>query len=351
MIAFARVEFPLVTLILPVRNEGVYIQRCLDAILTQDYPADRLQILVVDGLSEDSTREIVGQYAIRSAQHAIFLLDNPQHIVPTALNIGLRHANGQVLMRVDGHCQIPPDYVSRCVTGLATADAACFGGAIETIGETSLAQTIAVAMSSIFGVGGSAFRTAITGLRSVDTLAFGAYSREVIQRCGPFDEELVRNQDEEYNYRLRKMGCVLLMDASLRVRYYSRSSLASLWRQYFQYGYWKVRVLQKHPLQMQWRQFVPPVFVLSLVAGAFLSLLDPRLLWLWLGGVGLYLLTNIAASLYLAARRGWQHLWRLPLVFAILHISYGAGFLVGLVAFARRWGDKGTVPFPVGSHG
>lgn len=336
-------QLPLVTIIVPIRNEAAYIARTLTAILAQDYPPERMQILVVDGMSDDTTRAIVSQFTIYHSLFTIRLLDNPSRIVPTALNIGLAHAAGDVVMRVDGHCEIPFDYVQRCVEGLASGGLACFGGALDTVGETPLAEAIALAMGSFFGVGGSAFRTAASGLHRVDTLAFGAYSREAIQRCGYFDEELVRNQDEEYNYRLRKLGGSLLLDASLRVRYYSRSSLRSLWRQYYRYGYWKVRVLQKHPRQMQWRHFVPPLFVLTLLLGGALGLLNSWLLWLWLGGVALYLVANLTASFLTAARGGWRHFWRLPVIYTLLHVSYGVGFLTGLIRFAHRWHDSHAI--------
>lgn len=322
---------------MPIRNEASYIERSLAAVLAQDYPAERMEILVVDGMSDDATRDIISQFIIHNPQFTIHLLDNPRHIVPTALNIGLAHATGDVIMRIDGHCEIPLDYVSRCVERLVAGEGDCAGGAIDTIGETPMAASIATAMSSSFGVGGSTFRTATTGVHLVDTLAFGGYTRQAIQRCGSFDEELVRNQDEEYNYRLRKLGGRIVMDSSLRIRYFSRSSSASLWRQYFQYGYWKVRVLQKHPRQMQWRQFVPPVFVATVIGGAILSPFFPLVRWFWLACLALYILANLAASFHTAARKGWQHLLRLPAIFALLHVSYGLGFLVGLIRFARHW--------------
>ncbi len=334
---------PLVTVIMPIRNEAAYIRRSLGSVLAQDYPQDRLEILVVDGMSDDGTRGIVRNMIDEawttsgSCHPQVRLLDNPQQIVSTALNIGLKNASGGIIVRVDGHCEIPPDYLRRCVACLEQYSADCVGGPIETVGETSMAQAIAAAMSSSFGVGGSPFRVGHRGMEFVDTLAFGAYRRQAIERCGDFDEELVRNQDDEYNYRLRKLGGRILLDSSLRSRYFSRGTLGKLWRQYFQYGYWKVRVLQKHPRQMQPRQFVPPLFVLALVGGGLLAPVNRPVRRLWTALLALYTGLNLVASGITAARRGWRHLPLLPLIFGILHVGYGAGFCLGLVAFASRW--------------
>jgi GT2 family glycosyltransferase len=169
----------------------------------------------------------------------------------------------------------------------------------------------------------------------------GAWRRDVFDRIGTFDEELVRNQDDEFNYRLRELGGRILLSDKIRSQYHNRSTLGSLWRQYFQYGYWKIRVMQKHPRQMQPRQFAPPMLALAIFGGAFLSPFSRLFRGLWFAALICYALANIAASLYTARKAGWRHLSLLPIVFATLHISYGLGFLNGLVKFRKRWGDKG----------
>lgn len=329
-----------VTLIVPIRNEAGFIERSLAAVLAQDYPSDHMELLVVDGCSDDGTREKVK--AIQSQHTNIQLLDNPGRIVPTGLNLALQQAQGEIIVRVDGHCEIAPDYVRRCVTHLQQRDVAGVGGPLETIGTNSLAETIAVAMSSPFGVGGSAFRTVKDKTMLVDTVAFPAYRREVLQQAGPFDEELVRNQDDEYNYRLRKMGGKILLADDVHARYYSRGSWGKLWRQYYQYGFYKVRVMQKHPYQMRPRQFIPFLFTLSLLVSLLTTLLWSGG-WVLLMGVGItYLLANLLASFWTASHHGWRHFPLLPLTFAILHFSYGLGFAAGLIHFWNRWGDKET---------
>ena len=171
----------------------------------------------------------------------------------------------------------------------------------------------------------------------VDTVAFPGYTREIVDRAGPFDEELVRNQDDEYNFRIRKLGGRIMLSPEIRARYYSRSTFRSLWRQYFQYGYWKVRVLQLHPFQMSLRQFVPAAFVVSLALCLLLTFIFDIGKLLLLGVAASYVLANIAASAYLTIGRNIRALPFLPIGFGIIHISYGLGFLTGLYSFRGRW--------------
>lgn len=319
----------LITVVLPVRNEVRFIARTLESILAQAYPAEQIEILVVDGRSDDGTRQIVTEFAQRDAR--IRLLDNPQRIVPTAMNKGIRAARGSIIVRVDGHAVIESDYIRRCVEGLVSIQADCIGGPIKTVGETRMARAIALAQSSPFGVGNAAFRYANTA-QYVDTLAFGAYRREVFDRIGLFDEELVRNQDDELNFRLIQSGGKIWLDPQIRSTYFSRSTLRGLWKQYFEYGFWKVRVIQKHRRPASWRHLVPGAFVLALACLLVLG---------WLVGSPLFLFTvllpylfvSLSVSLWIAAHEGWRYAPLLPLAFATMHLAYGFGFLVGLARF------------------
>jgi len=344
----------IVSLILPVCNESAYIQNGLLAIFDQDYSGP-MEILVADGMSTDNTRQIIHDFSIHYPQVKIQILDNPGKIVPTGMNIALRQTKGEIIIRVDGHCIIAPDYVRKCVDHLKEEGADGVGGPMESIGETQMAKTIAIGMSSPFGVGNSTFRTTSGKNMLVDTVPFPAYTRQIIERAGFYDEELVRNQDDEYNYRIRELGGRILLADDVRSTYFSRTSLKGLWRQYYQYGYWKVRVLQKHPRQMSPRQFVPPAFVLALSVSVLFALsfiLYPSSFILLLSSFIplLYLLANLLASIWTTIRQGFilhpsGEAFILPLVFAILHVSYGLGFLVGLIKFWNRWGDKtGKVP-------
>jgi succinoglycan biosynthesis protein ExoA len=351
------------TIILPIRNEAAFIDRCLNSIVMQDYPSNYMEVLIVDGMSDDRTREIISGFVVLHPQMKIRILDNPGKIVPVGMNIALRQARGEIIIRVDGHCIIASDYVRRCVEHIQRDGVDGVGGSMESIGETQMAQAIAIGMSSPFGVGNSAFRTISGRSMLVDTVPFPAYTRQIIERAGLYDEELVRNQDDEYNYRIRELGGKILLAADVRSTYFSRASLKGLWRQYYQYGFWKVRVLQKHPRQMSLRQFAPPVFVLALFISilffVFLVLLTLSSVLSLLSSVVpiAYLIANLAASIWTIIKQAraahcslfstLYSLRLLPVIFSILHISYGLGFLVGLLKFAGRWDDKRgqTPPF------
>jgi len=330
-------ELPFVSIIMPIRNEERCISRALDCLLAQDYSQDRMEVLVADGMSTDNTRRIVSVAAVRDSR--IRLLDNPPGIMASGFNLGLKAARGEIIIMMGGHTELAPDYVRTSAELLQKGLADCVGGPINTVGETNVAQAISLAMSSRFGVGGSAFRIGCRERKYVDTVAYGAYTRTIIERAGPLDEEFVRGQDDEFNYRLRKLGAKILIAPELWSRYTSRSSISSLWRQYFQYGYWKVGVLQKHPRQMQLRQFVPGVFVfcllVSLIVAVVHSAIGTRMVLLVGGG---YLLATLLVSISLpCGKERWRLAPALAISFPVLHFSYGTGFLVGLVRFCNRW--------------
>jgi glycosyltransferase involved in cell wall biosynthesis len=333
-------DAPFVSIILAVRNEASFIGRSLAAVLEQDYPRDRVEIIIADGGSEDDTRTIVE--ALRRRNSNLYLIDNPGKIVSCGLNLALRIAKGEIIVRIDGHCEIARDYVSRCVEHLQTDGVDCVGGPVVTVGETYVARVIAAAMSSTFGVGGSTFRVGAQEAALVDTVPFPGYRRETIERAGPFDEELVRNQDDEYSYRLRKNGGRILLAPDIQSRYYSRASLRKLGKQYFEYGYWKVRVLQKHARQMSGRQFVPPLFVLTVLLLGLTAPLFVVSQVLLATALLAYAVVSLVAALLVARKSQWSLVALLPIAFAIIHVSYGAGFLLGMLRFWKRWGDHST---------
>lgn len=316
---------PLVTAIMPIRNESAYIQRSLGAVLAQDYPANCLEVLIVDGMSDDGTRALVQEIA---AQHTnIHLLDNPQQIVPTAMNIALSAAQGEVIIRVDGHCEIAPNYVRQCVELLAKTGADNVGGPMNAIANGTVAEAISLATSSPFGVGNARFHYA-NKPGWVDTVYLGAYRREVFEQIGNFDEELVRNQDDEFNFRLTQAGGKIWLDPAICSVYYSRASLRGLWRQYFQYGMYKVRLMQKRRAIPSWRHLVPAVFVLTILATLFLALFTGKRWWA-VAALGPYSAANLTASAWAARQRPFLFPF-LPLAFATLHFAYGLGFLWGI---------------------
>jgi len=323
----------MVSIIVAMRNEEEFIERCLDSLATQDYPHELLEVLVIDGRSSDRSREIVS--AVRERVPHLQLLDNEKRVSPTAFNIGIRETRGDVVTIISAHCYLAPDYVSRCVEYLHHTGADCVGGPIETVGENSTARAIALAMSSPFGVGDAFFRYSEQE-QYVDTLAFGAYRRDVFERVGLFDEELVGSEDDEFNYRLRSQGGKLFLTPAIRSFYYGRSSLRDLCSQYFSYGLGKVRVMRRHPGQIRLRHLIPSLFVLGLFVSAALGLLSPWFALLFGVFAGCYLLASLLVALRIASKEGWRYLPLLLLAFACLHLSYGTGFLVGVVRFLVR---------------
>ena len=328
------IDDPEVSVILPIRNEGKYIEKCLSTIMGQDYDLDKIEILIVDGDSEDNTKEIVKK--ICAEYKNVKLLHNPRGIVSTGMNIGIRNAKGNVIVRVDGHTVLEKDYIIQGIEYLKKTQADNVGGLMRATGTTYLSRVIAFATSSPFGVGDGAFHYSIKE-QYVDTVYMGIYPMEVFHKIGLFDEELVRNQDDELNYRLRKAGGRIFMTPQIKSNYYNRGSLKSLWRQYFQYGFWKIRVFQKHPKMMQLRQFIPACFALSIMTCILLSSWNHLFLYLLLSILLSYIIFNFFSCFRIAKRESWKYLPMLPIVFATLHLSYGTGFSTGLVKFFAKW--------------
>lgn len=325
---------PMVSVVIPMRNEAASIGACLEAVLAQEYPEELLEVLVVDGDSDDDSAAVVEEIG-RSHGGRVRLLHNPARIVPPALNLAIREARGEVIVRVDGHTRIAPDYVRAGVEALTRTGADNVGGPMIAVGGGVWGDAVARVTSSRFGVG-SYFHFG-TEEREVDTVYLGMWPRAVFGRIGLFDEELVRNQDDEWNYRLRKLGGRVVLTPAMRSQYQNRQSLRRLALQYWQYGMWKVRVLQKHPRQMSWRHFVPPGFVALLASLGVAAPFAAPAAWLLGGVAGGYLAAIALLSANLSAADGVRAWAAAMVTFAVIHICWGAGFLAGLVRFARRW--------------
>jgi len=321
---------PLVSVVVPIRNEARSINECLTAVLNQDYPAEQIELVVVDGLSDDGTREILKR--LSGLEKRITVIDNPRRIFPTGVNVGIRHAKGDLVLILGGHATLPLNYIRECVACLTKENADCVGGAMDSVGIGHESEGIALAMGSRFGVGGSGFRTQGPTHVAIptDTVPFGLFRREVFQRVGLFNEAMVRHQDYELNYRLRRAGGKILLLPWLRVQYYVRSGLKALFKQYWQYGIWKGRFVCAYPKSLKPRHVIPPVFVGALAVGAVSC-------FAWNFGLvftGLLLVAYLSFLFYAAAQLSVRKDWRLaPVVtiaIAFLHVSWGAGFWVGL---------------------
>lgn len=320
-------KLPNVSIIMPVQNEGSYINQSVQSVVSQDYPKDLIEIIVVDGMSMDDTRAVASDFGVHT-------LDNPAKIVPNALNIGLAHSTGDIIIRIDGHCEIVSNYVSMCVQLLHETGAENVGGIQLAVGKNYISQATAAATSSPFGVGNSYFHFSKKP-GWVDTVYLGAYRRDVFDRIGIFDEELVRNQDDEFNYRLRQAGGKIWFDPSLKVKYYCRSSFGKLWQQYFQYGLYKLRVIQKRKALLSLRHLIPSSFILGLISSLSIGLIYQNI-FIGLVIIGPYAIINITASI-ISSRHNLKLLPLLPLTFFILHFSYGLGFLWGLWKWRKHW--------------
>ena len=327
---------PVVSVIVPCRNEESFIAASLESILGNTYPKGRVEILVVDGLSEDGTRSIVSHYV---AQHpAVRLLDNVGKTTPRALNVGIAAATGDIIMRMDAHATYPPDYIAGLVEWLGKSGADNVGGVCMTLpaNDSPVARAIARGLSHPFGVGTSYFRIGTSTPRWVDTVFGGCYRRDVFARIGLFDEQLIRNQDDEFNHRLIARGGRILLVPDVVSYYYPRSSLAQLWRMFYQYGYFKPLVALKLGRIGTGRQVVPMVCLGLLVGLSVASIASPIARFMLMLLVALYLSADFAVSFAVGLSSGLRCAGWLMLVFPTLHVSYGMGYMRGIFDFVIR---------------
>jgi len=330
---------PLVSIVLPCRNEQGYIEACLQSALDQDPPEGGSEILVADGMSTDGTREYLRQIAKEHPQ--IRLLDNPGRIVSTGLNAAIRAARGEIIVRMDAHTVYARDYVRQCLSVMKETGADNVGGPMQTTAETFMERAIRAVFHSAFAVGGARSHQAdYEGC--VDTVIYGCWKRTVFDWIGYFDEELVRNQDDEFNLRLTRAGGKIYQSPRIRSWYHVRGSLNALFRQYMQYGYWKTLVIRKHRMPASFRHVVPGAFVACICLSAICGLFWPPAL---LGGIALaaiYFTAALMISLLTAARTQWVLLPVLPIVVGCFHFGYGYGFLRGVVDLVLLHNAPGT---------
>jgi glycosyltransferase involved in cell wall biosynthesis len=330
----------MVTVLVPCRNEIRYITACLDSILSSSYPADRLEVLVLDGMSDDGTQAAVEAVMARSP--VVRLVANPGRVVPTGLNAGIRAARGEIIVRMDAHNEYPPSYIGRLVQWLLETGADNVGGACVTrpAGESAVSRAIAVALAHPFGVGNAHFRLGASTVREVDTVPFGCFRRSLFDRVGLFDEELVRNQDDEMNFRIARAGGRILLVPDVVSYYYARPSWRKLATMYYQYGYYKPLVALKVCRIMTVRQTLPAVFTGALLVGAILAIRLPQARLAWLAMLAVYGLAATLATVTAVPRLGAGPALALLLTFPVLHLSYGWGYLRGLAALLARWAGR-----------
>jgi len=315
-----------VTVIMPVRNEGPHMRDSLEGVLRQETAPDAFEVLVVDGRSSDETRDIV--HDVMSRHRNVRLLDNPGRIVPTAMNVGLAEARGEFIVRVDGHCVLEPGYIRGAIEALRRSACQGVGGSMVATGRGFWGEAIAVATSMPFGVGNARFHYSDQE-GEADTVYLGAYRRDYLRQVGGYDPVFVRNQDDELNYRIRARGGRVFYTPRMRAIYQVRQSLRLLFKQYFQYGVWKVPMYRKTGHPMQPRHLVPTAFVLSLFVPLLLA---PWARWiLWVPATAAALHALMGAAFALRSRPLRASSLGMPLVFLTLHAAYGLGFMLGLM--------------------
>ena len=320
---------PFVSVIMPVRNEAGFIERSLSAVLAQDYPSNRIEVIVADGTSTDGTREILSGLQGRYPQ--LQVIDNPSQNASSGLNAALDRARGEVIIRIDGHSLVARDFVKENVAVLQEQPQAwSVGGPIVHTADTLFGKAAAMAMSHPFGVG-NAFHRFSNYEGYAEGAQFPAMRRWVFERVGRFDEQLVRNQDDEFNYRIRKAGGKIYITPRIRYTYYVREETRQLFRQYFQYGFWRIKVISKHRRLIALRQLIPALFYLAMPA---------LLLWgLLLGQIiialilpAFYAAVLIIAGLSARGKAGFKVASLVPLATATIHAGYALGFIYGLWA-------------------
>ena len=320
-----------VSIICPVFNEEKYIEACIVSILEQDYPKEAMEVLFIDGNSTDNSTGIIKRY---TAQYSFLkLLNNPERIVPYALNKGFEAAKGEVIMRLDAHCTYPTNYISELVRYLYQLNADNVGGVWNTqpAKDTPICQAIAFASSHPFGVGGSMHKIGASKIMETDTVPFGCYKREIFDKTGLFDTDLVRNQDDEFNGRLLNLGGKIYLIPQVIINYTARDTLCKMRKMDYQYGLYKPLVNKKLGAPATVRQFFPILFLLGLTIGGVVCMIWPLLLHFYTSVLLLYLFIGIVVG-SMGAIRAHQPLLALlmPYVFFNIHMSYGIGYLVGI---------------------
>jgi succinoglycan biosynthesis protein ExoA len=323
-----------VSVVMPVRNEAAGIEGALDSVLEQELDGS-LEVVVADGRSTDGTAEILASRA--GADERIRVVDNPARGIPQGLNAALAAARGRYLVRLDGHSTMEPSYVRGLVRHLRSGSCEAVGGRVEAVGRGPFGRAVAAAHGSRFGIGNASHHyRASPGF--IDHVSFGAYETERLRALGGWDERFARNEDYELNFRFRAAGGRILLDPSVRSLWRVRETITGLARQYFDYGFWRLRTLAAHPSSLSVRWLVPPALVLSLLAGAALAWTTPGLVFL-AAVVLAYALFLMVGALGLGHRIGPRLVAHALVALAVMHLSWGAGFLasaVTLVAGAPR---------------
>lgn len=325
-------ETKFISIVMPIYNEERYIENCVESLLLQDYPIEKMEWIFVDGMSNDNTRDLLQKY-IKKYPNLIKVLDNPNKTVPFAMNIGIKEASGEYIIRLDAHADYSNDYFSKCVYYLEATNADNVGGVAETKSKGFVGKAIAKMLSSRFGVGNSEFRTnGESGY--VDTVPFGAFRREVFEKWGGYDERLTRNQDNEMNYRIRKNGGKIYLASDIKLSYYCRDSIKGISDMALKNGMWNVITMKLCPGAMGIRHFIPLAFLLSIIFLPLLSLVFKPFVYLFGAEMFLYCILDCLFSANVSGSA--KEFFLLLALFPIFHVTYGAGSMRGLAKLLSK---------------
>ncbi len=325
---------PKVSIIVPCYNEQATIQLLLDALREQTFPRSQMEVIISDGMSTDNTRDKIAAFQKKHRGLKVRVVDNERRSIPSAVNRAIESSKGEIIVRLDAHSKPYADYVENCVKALEAKRGDNVGGVWEIHAGASswVAESIAVAAAHPLGVGDALYRHAKQAAE-VDTVPFGAFKRTLIKKVGLFDETLLTNEDYEFNARVRKAGGRIWLDPSIRSIYFARATFLELARQYWRYGFWKWRMLRRYPNTLRWRQALPPLFVLSLLGLAVLSMFFPLVIFLLLGELLAYFFVCLLAGIQARLRLKKNFLSvGLALAIPVMHIAWGSGFLWSMLA-------------------
>ena len=340
--ALRQPALPTVSVIVPCYNEERFIRRTLENLVKQ-YPSQAYEIIVVDGMSDDSTRDVVEHFQNSHPDSSIRLVLNPDRSIPKSLNVGIEQATGEVIARMDAHAFPSPGYIRRCVEVLTNGEAEVVGMPciVQPGADTVTARAIALAVSHPFGIGDARYR--LTGgdrQEAVDTVAFACFRKSLWKQLGGYDESLLTNEDYDFNYRARLQGDRVVLDRSEHCYYFARDSVFKLSAQYRRYGKWKARMIRIHPRSIRIRHLVAPCFVASIILLAALGLWKTEAWFVFAAQLVVYMVlaTVFAVQATSKARETTSVLFVMPMIFLVTHLSWGASFLLGLFGSHARNG-------------
>ena len=329
-------ELESVSVVIPCYNEERYIGASLERLANQ-FPPDRYEIIIVDGMSHDRTRDVVQDFKTQHPELCVSIVDNAARNIPTGLNLGIRGARGSIIARMDAHAIPSSGYIRRCVEVITQDEVGVVGMpcVVRPGANTLVAKAIASAVSHPFGIGDAKYRLGGAGpaQESVDTVAFACFRKSLWLSLGGFNEALITNEDYDFNYRVRRSGQRVVLDRAEHSDYFARSTLVALSSQYRRYGAWKAAMVRLAPGSLKLRHLIAPLFILSLLVlgGAALAWRLAR--WLLLAEVVIYLLFSLGSGVQIAKRTGTglKIILLMPIVFATIHLSWGASFLLRLL--------------------